>query len=70
MNDHFWLTIGSIHDWINDHCSSDSSGPQATLLLDLLIGENDFSDRWQEKVSNHRNIAHCCGERIQRRDRR
>ncbi len=49
VSDHFWLTIGSIHDWINDRARAILPEPQATLLLGLLIGENDFSDRWQEK---------------------
>ena len=48
-SDRFWLMIGSIHVWINDRARSILPEPQATLLLGLLIGENDFSEEWQEK---------------------
>ncbi len=48
-SDHFWMTIGSIHAWIDDRARSILPEPQATLLLGLLIGENSFSDSWSEK---------------------
>lgn len=46
LSDHFYLFIGSLHAWIDDRTRSILPEPQATLLLGLLIGENDFSDRW------------------------
>ncbi len=49
VGDRFWLTIGSIHAWIDDRTRSILPEPQATLLLGLLIGENSFSDSWKEK---------------------
>lgn len=49
MGDQFWLAIGSIHSWINTRARAILPEPQATLLLGLLIGKNDFSNRWEEK---------------------
>lgn len=48
FGDYFWLIIGSMHAWIDDRVRSILPEPQATLLLGLLIGENDFSDTWSE----------------------
>lgn len=46
LSDRFYPLIGSLHAWIDDRTRSIFPEPQATLLLGLLIGENDFSDTW------------------------
>jgi len=46
--DRFYLFIGSFHAWIDERTRLILPEPQATLLLGLLIGENDFSSTWSE----------------------
>lgn len=46
LSDFFYHFIGSLHVWLDTKARSILSEPQATLLLGLLIGENDFSNIW------------------------
>lgn len=48
LSDRFYDSIGSLHVWIDDRTRSILPEPQATLLLGLLIGKNDFSSTWSE----------------------
>ncbi len=48
MGDEFYQFIGLIHGWLDKQTRSILPEPQATLLLGLLIGENDFSKTWKE----------------------
>lgn len=47
-SDSFYRFIGSLHAWIDEQTRLILPEPQATLLLGLLIGENNFSDSWSQ----------------------
>lgn len=47
MSDKFYMTIGTIHEFVDHRVRSILPEPQATLLLGLLMGENSFSETWK-----------------------
>ncbi len=47
IGDEFYMTIGAIHELIDQRVRSMLPEPQATLLLGLLMGENSFSETWK-----------------------
>ena len=47
ISDTFYMTIGTIHEFVDHKVRSILPEPQATLLLGLLMGENAFSETWK-----------------------
>lgn len=47
ISDRFYMTIGTIHEFVSHRVRSILPEPQATLLLGLLMGENSFSETWK-----------------------
>lgn len=48
ISDKFYMTIGTIHEFVSRRVRSILPEPQATLLLGLLMGENSFSETWKD----------------------
>lgn len=47
ISDRFYMTIGTVHEFVSRRTRSILPEPQATLLLGLLMGENSFSETWK-----------------------